>query len=526
MKLDEARSALKAQADKPTDWIASQSRTSDGQLAGIFDTISQAATLPGAGYVLAEPEAVFVYEARRSQSDSRLESTVLVQKDFKVPAGSARQVMIEVYFDAQFYDLEVLIEARQASEVRSHLYSGHSNTDVSKYKGAKRVFVEAEPGDYTFKVVAKLPGASKAKDLTPRYYEFQLYAVSETTLPSRSLRPPSLNYFGLLGPSGAGFGQLVYLLPEVLLEPRDWLDLELILSGPAQGTGRGPTVDVQAIETDGASEQLDISLTELPKVEAGKEEAGGAEAALQPEKHPKSSRYRDEWEDGVEYESLLASDLQENTRYRMRLANRDSAMSARASLKMVITERKASSRAAGDAEILPKSFSEVLRVKPKVPGLKESSFIQGSKAVMQAFKVASLQPFVPKSEKVYQAVFRTGAGTDDSFMPSLDFSVDEQSAQLFVQVTEFSGREDLFLTLYSAEQVESTGRRHIARSTLGKYTNTLGPVTLNKGKYRLVVHPDQDSTSLATNSELIRFGLDALLEQSDIGGGDFDVVVE
>ena len=97
---------------------------------------------------------------------------------------------------------------------------------------------------------------------------------------------------------------------------------------------------------------------------------------------------------------------------------------------------------------------------------------------------------MPKSEKAYQAVFRTGASTDDSFMPSLDFSVDEQSAQLFVQVTEFSGREDLFLTLYSAEEGESTVRRHIARSTLGKYTNTLGPVTLSKGKYRLVVHPD------------------------------------
>ena len=76
-------------------------------------------------------------------------------------------------------------------------------------------------------------------------------------------------------------------------------------------------------------------------------------------------------------------------------------MSARASLKMVITERQAGPKAAGDVEILPKSFSEVLRVKPKVPGLKESSFIQGSKAVMEAFKVASLQPFVPKSEKVY-----------------------------------------------------------------------------------------------------------------------------
>lgn len=211
----------------------------------------------------------------------------------------------------------------------------------------------------------------------------------------------------------------------------------------------------------------------------------------------------------------------------MRLKNRDAAMSARASLKLVITERQDTRQPSGEAEILPKSFSEVMRVKPKVPGLKESSFIQGSKAVMKAFKVASLQPFVPKSEQVYQAVFRTGAGTDDSFMPSLDFTVQEQSAQLYVQVSEFSGREDLFVSVYSTEDTGGAGQRQVARSSLGKYANTLGPVTLNKGKYRLVVHPDQDSTSLANNSELIRFGLDALLEQSDIGGAaDFDVVVE
>jgi hypothetical protein len=52
---------------------------------------------------------------------------------------------------------------------------------------------------------------------------------------------------------------------------------------------------------------------------------------------------------------------------------------------------------------VPQSFDEVMRAKPKVPGLKESSFIQGSKSVMEAFKVTSLTPFVPKSSKVYQA---------------------------------------------------------------------------------------------------------------------------
>jgi hypothetical protein len=41
-----------------------------------------------------------------------------------------------------------------------------------------------------------------------------------------------------------------------------------------------------------------------------------------------------------------------------------------------------------------------------------------------------------------------------------------------------------------------------------------------------VVHPDQDSASLADGDELIRFGLDVLLEKPGIQEGDFDIVVE
>ena len=113
---------------------------------------------------------------------------------------------------------------------------------------------------------------------------------------------------------------------------------------------------------------------------------------------------------------------------------------------------------------------------------------------MEAFKVASLQPFVPKSKEVYQAKFRTGENTDDSFMKGLDFDVDEQSSSIYVLVTEYSGREDLFVTIYEREGSEE---EEIARSSLGKYANHLGPVSLTKGKYRLVIHPDQDSTSEA-----------------------------
>lgn len=146
--------------------------------------------------------------------------------------------------------------------------------------------------------------------------------------------------------------------------------------------------------------------------------------------------------------------------------------------------------------------------------------------VMDTFKVTSLSPFIPKSSRVYQAVFQTGAGTDDSFMQSLDFEIAEQSTQLYAQVMEYSGREDLFVSVYSADDGGGEGRRQVARSSLGKYANALGPVTLTKGKYRLVVHPDQDSTTLASSSELIRFGLDVLLEKPGTAAGDFDIVVE
>jgi hypothetical protein len=83
------------------------------------------------------------------------------------------------------------------------------------------------------------------------------------------------------------------------------------------------------------------------------------------------------------------------------------------------------------------------------------------------------------------------------------------------------------LSVYSASSDGKSTGHQVARSTLGKYSNALGPVTLTKGKYRLAVHPDQDSSSLESSSELIRFGLDVLLEKPSRGQPkDFEVVVE
>jgi hypothetical protein len=150
-----------------------------------------------------------------------------------------------------------------------------------------------------------------------------------------------------------------------------------------------------------------------------------SQAANLVQKHPKAAKQQDAYEDGVAYESLSASGLQTHTLYRISLSNRDSAEQARCSIKVVVTEKLDAGRSRSGREIVPKSFEEVARVKPKVPGVKEGAFIQGSRSVMETFKVTSLSPFVPKSSKVYQAEFRTGKGTDNTFTRTLDFEVTE-----------------------------------------------------------------------------------------------------
>ena len=334
------------------------------------------------------------------------------------------------------------------------------------------------------------------------------------TLQVEHLRPVSLNYFGLLGPRGENFGQLIHLVKNIKLEPRRHLDLEFVLANVDEGA-QGPLIDVQVVEAGEESGELDVSLKELPKADDPNDY-----------RDTDVSTWRDDWEEGVGYESLLSTDLHEGTRYRVRLLNRDPSMPAEAALKVIITEKPPRIDQRAEREHLPKSFDEVMRVKPKISGLKESAFIQGSKSVMKAFQVASLTPFVPKSQEVYQGSFKTGRKSDDTFMHSLDFEVTDRTSQIYAQVFEYSGREDLFMTVY-ASRVDDGEEYEVARSSLGKYANALGPATLTKGKYRLVVHPDQESTAMQEGRDNIRFGLDVLLERSDIGGNpDFEVVVE
>jgi len=61
-----------------------------------------------------------------------------------------------------------------------------------------------------------------------------------------------------------------------------------------------------------------------------------------------------------------------------------------------------------------------------------------------------------------------------------------------------SGRDDLFISLYYLGEEGDDEPKEVGRSFLGKYANALGPVTITRGRYRLLVHPDLESKSEKT----------------------------
>jgi hypothetical protein len=126
-------------------------------------------------------EVDFIYETGgHVWMESKPSSRVLTTRDFTIQGESEREILVEIFFDPTLYDLEVLIESRDAIEVRSKQFANnqmkHNEID---YKGSKKIYAELEPGDYTFYVIAKVPGAhQEINHLIPSHVEFQLYMVT------------------------------------------------------------------------------------------------------------------------------------------------------------------------------------------------------------------------------------------------------------------------------------------------------------------------------------------------------------
>lgn len=54
--------------------------------------------------------------------------------------------------------------------------------------------------------------------------------------------------------------------------------------------------------------------------------------------HPKSSRYFDDWEEGVSFLALASGDLEAGKNYRVVIKNRDTVAVVRAKIKIMMTE--------------------------------------------------------------------------------------------------------------------------------------------------------------------------------------------
>ena len=256
---------------------------------------------------------IFYYEAHFNPG-ADASTTVLTQQDFSVQEGLPHHLNIEIFYEPQFYDLELLVVSKDASETKKGNGNRRSsNPDITMYKGAKVICTDLEPGDYTFQIISRLPGTDKhTEDFVPRYYEFQMYAVAGEAAPHKPVRPQTLNYLGQLGLEGKGFGSFVHILKDVEIIGADEVQLTFRLNGAPADSGRpGPSIDVQVIEIDGDGDQLDLSLVKVPKKKPEGEDSEYLYVQDDDDSKPHSERYMDSYEDGVDYEALFADGIHE-----------------------------------------------------------------------------------------------------------------------------------------------------------------------------------------------------------------------
>ena len=114
-------------------------------LKNVSSVESSANSTSADGYTFLDNRKVFKMELS-SGDQSAPRSSEVTSKKFRVL--ERMQLMIEVFYEPYFYDLELTIFSRM-SDIE------HSNIDLTLYKGSKSVFIELEAGDYELKLTFK-----------------------------------------------------------------------------------------------------------------------------------------------------------------------------------------------------------------------------------------------------------------------------------------------------------------------------------------------------------------------------------
>lgn len=124
--------------------------------------------------------------------------------------------------------LEILIENIEAYQYRG----GQQGVDLTSYKGSKSILANFEEGEYVLKVVGKHAGNQQSEAaFNVKYFEFQVYMVVATEIINFDRYPNSLNLLGMLNPEGKGYGQFIYIVPDLDLPPSTTLVLHFKHSG-------------------------------------------------------------------------------------------------------------------------------------------------------------------------------------------------------------------------------------------------------------------------------------------------------
>lgn len=63
--------------------------------------------------IVRDMDRIFTYPVEYGLISAVAESSIVTYRDFSIAKGAARQVMFEIFFDPQFYLLEIYVEQKE-----------------------------------------------------------------------------------------------------------------------------------------------------------------------------------------------------------------------------------------------------------------------------------------------------------------------------------------------------------------------------------------------------------------------------
>ncbi|CDW81429.1 laminin subunit alpha-like [Stylonychia lemnae] len=482
---DEAKKMVK-EGDQSVSDLESQEA-----LASIFANTKTASV--DSGYAFVDHQKIFQFKSLQDILNFEMSSV-------RFYVLEKTQMFVEVFYEPYLYDVDISIVSNDALNVRSHQNLNELKTvDWTKYKGDKKIFIELEPGSYDIKFVQKLlPHAfSSLKEYAIKTCQFQLLMILNSKVDRQQILPPSLNYLGLIGPKGSDFGEVVYHCSGCIIENEMFKTIEFLIDDDNND------VNFNAIMSS-SNNKLELLFEYVEDVKTDLKIQGSYGQIFDNEvKKGNKTGIRGRIAKGIaeqNEQSLSVSKLQNKKKYRIVLQNNADNELITFDLRIELIEKPQNQQVFSSQKILPASIDEIKRFKKRGEGLKESDFLIGTKFMLNFMDENSLKPFLRKSNKVYQSKYYENG---EPFLMNLKFEVNEEQAQIYAQVIDYSAVAGLGISIIRADDLNDDWE---IVSTPEKYHSYISPQSLTRGSYYLVVTP---MTKFEKGvDDMIRFSID------------------